>query len=63
MRDSFYYIFKSLCLTLTAGLFATAAFGQSGKGSISGKVITADGKPASYVSVALKNIRFGANTD
>jgi len=50
--------FKVLLLSL---LFSTAAFAQTG--SIKGKVITADGQPAVYVSIGLKNKNQGTTTN
>jgi iron complex outermembrane receptor protein len=56
-------LFKTLSPLLLAYLLAFSAFGQSGKGTITGKILTADGQPAQFVSIQIKGTSQGTSTD
>lgn len=58
MGTHYRYIIVSLFLYLS---YSTVA--QSPKGSIRGRVVTADGQPAAFVNVMLKGSRAGISTD
>jgi iron complex outermembrane receptor protein len=54
---------KILSPLLWVCLMALPTYGQTGKGTISGRLTTTGGQPAAYVNVALQGTRYGTTTD
>src|SRR5689334_6600725 len=54
-------VYRIYCLILL--LLPIFSFAQSGKGTIKGKVLSADSLPAAFVPVGLKGTTIGTTTD
>lgn len=61
----FYFPFMKwrLPLFILPLLCTVASFAQSNKGTIKGRILAADGEPAAFVPVGLKNTKYGTTTD
>lgn len=56
--------YQPLLLTITFIILTVAAvFAQQNRGTVKGKVVTSDNKPADYVSIGLKGTKYGAVTN
>ncbi|MVN90679.1 TonB-dependent receptor [Mucilaginibacter aquatilis] len=58
--NKLYHFILSICIIT---LSATGAFAQQNRGTVKGKVLTSDNKPADYVTVGLKGTKHGTMTN
>jgi iron complex outermembrane receptor protein len=58
-------LYQPLLFTFTIIFFAIthSVFAQQGRGTVKGKVVTSDSKPAGFVSVGLKGTKYGITTN